>query len=75
MPANHRNENEGKPKTRPISEPCQWAGKAMEYEGNCDINYNWCPWNSPQELGKEIGWTGGSKKNWNHPDYSTIKIS
>ena len=36
---------------------------------------SWCTWNGPQWLGKETGRTGGQRKNQNHTDHSTVKIS
>ena len=29
-------------------------GGSVEYKSDCDINSNWCIWNSPQGLGKGI---------------------
>ena len=46
----------------------------MEHEGNSETNRNLSPWNGPEEPEKETEWTGYQMKNWDHHDYSTIKI-
>ena len=68
-------ENERKGKDRQIPGSCQRAEEADEHEGDGDTNCSWCPWNGPQEPGKETGWIGDQRKNRYHLDYITIKIS
>ena len=46
----------------------------MHHEGDGDINYS-CPWNSLQELRKDTGLTRDLKKNQDHLNHSTAKIS
>ena len=45
----------------------------MEHEGDSGTNCSQCPQNGPQRPGKETGWTGDQRKNWDHPDNSTVK--
>ena len=42
----------------------------MKHEDDGDTNGN-----SLEKPGKEIGWTSDQRKNRDHPDYSTAKIS
>ena len=49
-----------------------WTNKAVEHEGDGDINCSWCAWNGPNRLGE---WTGGNKrKNHAHLDYNVALI-
>ena len=41
----------------------------MEQEGQGYMNYSWCVWNSPKELGEETEGIGNQWWNQNHPDY------
>ena len=61
-------------KDRKIPGSCHRVEKFVEHEGDSDTNCIWCSWNSPQRLGKETGGTGDQRKNWDHPDCSTVKI-
>ena len=45
----------------------------MEYEGNDDTNYCWCPWNSPQTFGKRTRRIGNQGKNQYHLDYCIVE--
>ena len=50
-----RSENQRKRKERQVFRHCQRTEKAMEYESDGNIDYNWCAWNDPQKLDKKAG--------------------
>ena len=62
-------------KVKQILGCCSRAEKAVEHEGDDDINSIQHPLNSPKMSGKEIGGSGDQKENQDHPDHSTVKIS
>ena len=64
-----QSENERKRKNRQIPGSCKRTEKAMEHKSNDGINFD------PQMSGKETGVSEDQRKNRDHPDYSTVKIS
>ena len=48
---------------------------AVEHEGDGDIGYNWCTWNTPQWFGKRSGRSGNRKKNQKCLNYSLLEIN
>ena len=71
----HTIERKQKRVKRQILGPCQRVEKAVEHESDSDTNWSWCTQNSSQRLGKEIRETGNHRKNQDHTDNSTVKIS
>ena len=51
------------------------AEKPVECKGDGDTNYDSCPWNGLQRLGKETKGTRNQKKNLDPPNHRTIKIN
>ena len=47
--------------------------KAVEHEGDSNINSGWCNWNGPQMLSDEPGGTGNERKDQCHPDHFNVK--
>ena len=45
----------------------------MDYDGNGDINYNWCAWNRPQR-NKGISRVGNLRMNRDLSNYNIVKI-
>ena len=46
----------------------------IEHESDADSKCNWCAWNDPQKLGKEVRRVGNGKTNRDNPNYSIAKI-
>ena len=44
----------------------------MEHEGDNDNKCNWCSWNDPQRIGKEI--RRNQRTSRDHPDDNITKI-
>ena len=42
-------------KEKQVLRLCQRTKKAVVHEGDSDTNYDWCDWNGPHRLGKELG--------------------
>ena len=59
-----------------VLEPCQRTKKKrVKQKSDTDTNYSWWNRNGPQRPEKETGETGHQRKNWDHPNYTTIKNS
>ena len=48
--------------------------KAMEYEGDCDTNYNWCTWNNTQRISKGAGGVRNQRMSLDHPNHSIVEV-
>ena len=46
----------------------------MEYEGDVDINCDWCARKNPQNIVKRTGRRRNQKTCGDYPDYNIIKI-
>ena len=46
----------------------------MEYEYDCDINWNWSTWNNSQNISKGTRRLRNERISRDHPDYSAIMI-
>ena len=46
----------------------------MEHESDGDTNCNWCTWNNPQKIGKEVGRLGNKRTNGDNPNFSIVEI-
>ena len=76
IPSTRRqSENERKRKDRQILGSCLRAEKLMKYEGDGDTNCSWNNWNGPQRHRKETMETEDQRKNREHLDHGTAKIS
>ena len=68
-------QEEYKVQDRQILGPCLRAEKPVEHESDGDTNFSLCPWNKSLRLEKKTRGIGDQRKNQDHPDYSTVKIS
>ena len=64
----------GRQKAGQIPGPCQRAEKVVRHDDDNDKNCSWSSWNNPKEPGKGTVLTGDQRKNWDHPDHSTVEI-
>ena len=47
--------------------------KAMEHEGDGDINFNLCTWNDPQKFSKRSRGVRNQRTSWDNPNYSIVE--
>ena len=65
-------ENQRKPKEKQVRESSQRTKKAVEHEGDDEINYNWRAWNSPQRFGKGTERVENRMTNQGFPNNSIV---
>ena len=63
-----------KRKDRQIPRSCQRAENSAEHECDGATNCSWNPWNGPKGFGKETGWIGDQRNNWDHSGSITVRI-